>query len=154
MATTLEQYHGVGRRKSSVARVYLRPGTGVWEVNGRPLEVDGKYAAFRRVNDSGDPRSNMHAGGKAKAAKVDDTILQLVEAVRPKLINDGMFLVGLDIVGSKLMEVNVDTPGGINVAEDLAGVDFSGRIISDLARKVRLQAQYRGTLGNVELAML
>lgn len=39
MATTLEQYHGVGRRKSSVARVYLRPGTGNWEVNGRPLEA-------------------------------------------------------------------------------------------------------------------
>jgi small subunit ribosomal protein S9 len=38
MATTLEQYHGVGRRKSSVARVYLRPGAGEWTVNGRPLE--------------------------------------------------------------------------------------------------------------------
>jgi small subunit ribosomal protein S9 len=38
MATTLEQYHGVGRRKTSVARVYLRPGSGNWEVNGRPLE--------------------------------------------------------------------------------------------------------------------
>ena len=38
MATTVEQYHGVGRRKTSVARVYLRPGSGNWEVNGRPLE--------------------------------------------------------------------------------------------------------------------
>lgn len=37
MASTIEQYHGVGRRKTSVARVYLRPGTGTWEVNGRPL---------------------------------------------------------------------------------------------------------------------
>jgi small subunit ribosomal protein S9 len=36
MAT--EQYHAIGRRKTSVARVYLRPGTGNWEVNGRPLE--------------------------------------------------------------------------------------------------------------------
>ncbi|HEX8242365.1 MAG TPA: 30S ribosomal protein S9 [Longimicrobium sp.] len=36
MAT--EQYHAIGRRKTSVARVYLRPGTGTWEVNGRPLE--------------------------------------------------------------------------------------------------------------------
>lgn len=40
MATTVEQYHGVGRRKTSVARVYLRPGSGKWEVNGRPL---GEY---------------------------------------------------------------------------------------------------------------
>jgi small subunit ribosomal protein S9 len=37
MATALEQYSGVGRRKTSVARVYVRPGTGQWEVNGRPL---------------------------------------------------------------------------------------------------------------------
>src|SRR5690606_1476175 len=37
MASTIEQYHGVGRRKTSVARVYLRPGTGTWEVNGRAL---------------------------------------------------------------------------------------------------------------------
>lgn len=37
MATTMEQYHGVGRRKTSVARVFLRPGSGNWEVNGRPL---------------------------------------------------------------------------------------------------------------------
>jgi small subunit ribosomal protein S9 len=37
MATTMEQYHGVGRRKTSVARVFLRPGSGNWEVNGRSL---------------------------------------------------------------------------------------------------------------------
>jgi len=29
------QYHGVGRRKSSVARVWIRPGSGTWDVNGR-----------------------------------------------------------------------------------------------------------------------
>jgi len=37
MATKVEQYHGTGRRKTSVARVYLRPGTGNWEINGRSL---------------------------------------------------------------------------------------------------------------------
>src|SRR5690606_13210189 len=118
-------------------------------MNGRPLEVDGKYAAFRRVNDSGDPRSNMHAGGKAKAAKVDDTMLQLVEAVRPKLIKDGMFLVGLDIVGSKLMEVNVFSPGGIGSVGDIHEVDFAVPIIEALERKVALQESYGRTLTNV-----
>lgn len=38
-AKELEQYHGVGRRKSSVARVYVRPGKGRWKVNGRTLEA-------------------------------------------------------------------------------------------------------------------
>src|SRR5690349_874078 len=34
----IEQFHAIGRRKTSVARVYLRPGNGAWEVNGRSLE--------------------------------------------------------------------------------------------------------------------
>ncbi len=37
MAETLEQYHGLGRRKTSVARVWLRPGSGKFEINGRTL---------------------------------------------------------------------------------------------------------------------
>ena len=38
MATTTQQYNGVGRRKTAVARVYLRPGNGTWAINGRSLE--------------------------------------------------------------------------------------------------------------------
>ncbi len=37
MADTVELYHGLGRRKTSVARVWLRPGTGKFEINGRSL---------------------------------------------------------------------------------------------------------------------
>ncbi len=123
-------------------------------LNGRPLQVDGRYACFRRYNDSGDARSNITAGGKIEMAEPDDDALRLAEIVAPKLIRDGMYLAGLDIVGDKLMEVNVDTPGGINMAEELTGVDFSTHIIEDLARKVRLRDQYNRTLTNVELAML
>ena len=123
-------------------------------LNGRPLQVDGRYACFRRYNDSGDARSNISAGGKIELVEPDADALRLAELVAPKLIRDGMYLAGLDIVGDKLMEVNVDTPGGINMAEELTGVDFSGHVIADLARKVRLRDQYRGNLRNVELAML
>jgi small subunit ribosomal protein S9 len=38
MANELEQYNGLGRRKTSTARVFLRPGEGRWVVNGRTLE--------------------------------------------------------------------------------------------------------------------
>jgi small subunit ribosomal protein S9 len=34
----LVQYYGTGRRKAAIARVFLRPGTGVWKVNGKPFE--------------------------------------------------------------------------------------------------------------------
>ncbi|MGA3333423.1 MAG: 30S ribosomal protein S9 [Terracidiphilus sp.] len=38
MAEDLVQYYGTGRRKSAIARVFLRPGTGEWKVNGKKLE--------------------------------------------------------------------------------------------------------------------
>lgn len=123
-------------------------------LNGRPLQVDGRYACFRRYNDSGDARSNISAGGKIDMAEPDADALRLAEMVAPKLIRDGMYLAGLDIVGDKMMEINVDTPGGINMAEELTGVDFSGHIISDLERKVRLREHYNRTLTNTELAMM
>ena len=65
-------------------------------MNGRPLRARGKYAAFRRVRSGGDMRSNIHAGGRLAPAEVTDKDLKIAEIVRPKLVQDGMFLVGLD----------------------------------------------------------
>jgi glutathione synthase len=124
-------------------------------MNGQPLERDGKYAAFRRFNESEDIRSNMGAGGKLRPAKLDDRVFELVEMVRPKLVQDGMFLVGLDIVGDKLMEVNVFSPGGLGSAQQLHGVDFTVPIIEALERKVNYRACYaESPLSNLDVATL
>lgn len=123
-------------------------------MNGRPLMHEGKYAAFRRVNKSGDMRSNMHSGGEAEAVEIDEAALRLVEIVGPKLVTDGMFLVGLDIVGDKLMEINVFTPGGLGSAQAATGVDFSRVVIADLERKVRSKTYYNGAMTNVQIATL
>lgn len=123
-------------------------------MNGRALEVDGAYAAFRRRPGETDVRSNMSAGGSAEAIKVTDGMLQLVEAVRPKLLSDGMFLVGLDIVGDKLMEVNVFSPGGLGSCEGLYGVDFTPAVIEDLERKLAIREHYGSALPNVQLATM
>ena len=123
-------------------------------MNGRPLEVEGKYAAFRRRNDTDDPRSNMHAGGKAKPVRVTAEMLQLAEMVRPKLVQDGMFLVGLDIVGDKLMEVNVFSPGGLGSVSALHEVDFAAIVVEAMERKVRIRASYGPSLLNSILATL
>jgi glutathione synthase len=77
----------------------------------------------------------------------------LVEAVRPKLIADGMFLVGLDIVGDKLMEVNVFSPGGFGSCEQLYGIDFVPAVIADLERKVAVGKHY-ADIANTRLATL
>lgn len=123
-------------------------------MNGRPLEVDGKYAAFRRVNQGHDARSNVKAGGKVEAGQPDEQALKLVDMVRPKLVQDGMYLVGLDIVGDKLMEVNVFSPGGVGVAQDLTGANFIDYIIADLERKALTRSYYGARLTNVQLATL
>ncbi|MBW9111912.1 glutathione synthetase [Microbacterium ureisolvens] len=121
-------------------------------MNGRPLEIDGVYAAFRRRPNEADVRSNMSAGGKAEAVKVTDEMLHLVDAVRPKLLFDGMFLVGLDIAGDKLMEVNVFSPGGLGSCAALYGVDFASAVIEDLERKTGMRQHYGSELANVQLA--
>jgi glutathione synthase len=123
-------------------------------MNGRPLEKDGKVAAFRRVNKSGDARSNMHTGGKSEPVDVTDRMRRIVEIVGPKLVHDGMFLVGLDIVGDKLMEINVFSPGGFGSAEAFTGVDFAEIVVADLERKVRLRAEKRQVHSNAEIATM
>lgn len=111
-------------------------------MNGRPLMHQGEYAAFRRSNKTKDIRSNMSAGGVAEKVKVTDEMLEMVDIVRPKLVSDGMFLVGLDIVGDKLMEINVFSPGGLGSAMQLYEVNFAPAIIADLERKVKIRQHY------------
>ena len=96
----------------------------------------------------------MSAGGKASKVAITDEMLELVEAVRPKLVADGMFLVGLDIVGDKLMEVNVFSPGGLGSCQSLYGHDYAPPIIEDLARKVGIKRHYPDELTNLRLATL
>lgn len=123
-------------------------------MNGHALNVDGVYAAFRRRPGGSDARSNISAGGSAETVAVTDKMLQLVDAVRPKLLTDGLFLVGLDIVGDKLMEVNVFSPGGLGSSEELYGVDFTPAVIEDLERKVRIRQHYGPELSNMRLATI
>jgi len=123
-------------------------------MNGRPLEVGGKYAALRRVAAQDDIRSNIHAGGKAEAVEIGKTELRVAEIIRPKLIADGMFLVGVDIVGDKILEVNVFSPGNLKSCSTLAGVDFSETILDSVERKVEIKNDYGGVFDNRHLAML
>jgi glutathione synthase len=106
-------------------------------LNGRPLEADGAYAAFRRLPSGTDPRSNTSAGGKEAPATIGETELALVDAVGPKLEKDGMFFVGLDIAGDKLMEINVFSPGGLAGSAHFTGVDFTSMVIDALERKAQ-----------------
>lgn len=123
-------------------------------MNGKPLARDGVFAAFHRVPAKGEVRSNMHVNGTAEEVEITPAILAIAETVRPKLIEDGLFLVGLDIVGDKILEINVFTPGGLPDIAELTGVNFSQYVIEALEKKVALQEAYEGTLSNRALATL
>jgi len=128
--------------------------TRLFLMNGVPLKHKGKYAAFRRVREGDDMRSNIHAGGKKAQAVIGDTELRIAEIVRPKLVKDGMFLVGLDIVGDKLMEINVFSPGGLGSARMFEKVNFAHAVVEALERKVEYMRFYRRNFDNVAMATL
>lgn len=123
-------------------------------MNGRPLMRDGKYAAFRRVPAKGEIRSNVHVGGGPAPVDVTDTMLKIADTVRPKLIHDGMFLVGLDIVGDKVLEINVFTPGGLNNLSEMYETNFADTVIDALEEKMTIRDAYGRRLSNRELATL
>jgi glutathione synthase len=128
--------------------------TRLFMMNGRPLRYRGKYAAFRRVRTGDDMRSNIHAGGKLREAEITHSHLKIAEIVRPKLVQDGMFLVGLDIVGDKLMEINVFSPGGLGSAQKFEKVPFTQGVLEALEHKVDYMKYYRRNFDNVDLATL
>ncbi|MGY5810200.1 glutathione synthase [Rhizobium sp. LEGMi198b] len=141
-----------------IAQVYLPDATAgdirLFLMNGRPLQRDGAYAAFRRVPAKGEVRSNMNAAGTAAAVEITPKILAVAELVRPKLVEDGMFLVGLDIVGDKILEINVFTPGGLPDIAELYGVDLTPEVIIALEQKVEMRKNYAGRISNRRLATL
>jgi len=128
--------------------------TRLFMMNGQPLRYKGRYAAFRRRRSGDDMRSNVHAGGKLAQAQITEEHLKLAEIVRPKLVQDGMFLVGLDIVGDRLMEINVFSPGGLGSAQKFEKVNFSLAVIDALERKVEYMRYYRRNFDNDEMATL
>ena len=79
---------------------------------------------------------------------------QVAELVKPKLVEDGMFLVWLDIVGDKLMEINVFSPGGLGSAQQFEKVNFSRYVIEAIERKVQYMQFYGRNFDNVDLCTL
>lgn len=158
-ATNLNQMiEAVSRDGYVIAQEYLPEASQgdirLFVMNGQALKVNNKYAAILRANKKGDIRSNMHVGGKAKKIKIDEKILHIVEVVRPKLVKDGMFLVGLDIVGTKLMEINVFSPGGIHSAQQMEGVNFSEAVIQSIENKLRYKKCYDNDISNLLISTL
>ena len=158
MSNLNQMVDAVSRDGYVIAQEYLvaaeQGDTRLFLLNGLPLRYKGKLAAFRRVRPEDDIRSNIHAGGTKQQVEITDTLLHVAEIVRPKLVQDGMFLVGLDVVGDKLMEINVFSPGGLGSAQKFEKVNFNHAVIQALERKVQYMSYYRRNFNNSEMATL
>ena len=124
-------------------------------VNGRILEENGELAVIRRVNkDKAEFRSNLSLGATAKPAKLTKEMEHIVKVTAPKLIRDGFFFVGLDVVDDKLIEINVLSPGGLDYCEEIGLPEFTTPVIEAIERKVEYKKLYGSNFSNKELASM
>ncbi|MGJ1332168.1 glutathione synthase [Sphingobacterium siyangense] len=105
-------------------------------LNGEPISINGKYATVHRVQQGDEIRSNVHQGAKTQAAIISPELLLMVDKIRDKLVQDGMYFVGLDVVGDRIMEINVFSPGALCQTEEIVKEDFSALIIKKIAERV------------------
>lgn len=104
----------------------------------RILLLDGEpLGAILRVPQSGELRSNIHVGGSVVASELDETDRRIVGAVAPRVREDGLWFVGLDVIGGKLTEVNVTSPTGIQQMSRLMEANLSGNVVDALHARVR-----------------
>jgi glutathione synthase len=92
-------------------------------LNGEPI------GAMRRVPAAGDVRSNVSAGGSVAKHKLTAQERKLCRHIGPKLVRDGLYFTGIDVIGEKLIEVNVLSPGGITRINKLNRVKLQQQVI-------------------------
>jgi glutathione synthase len=91
----------------------------------RVFILDGEvFGAIRRMPTGGDFRANLHAGGVAQAAEVDDRDRAIVKAVAPVLREKGILFAGIDVIAGKLIEVNVTSPTLVQELKRFSGLDL------------------------------
>jgi glutathione synthase len=119
----------VDRAEEGDMRIFL--------LDGELIEVDGHVSAFRRVPEGNDPRANISTGGSMQPGEISEEQRAMVQVMRDKLVQDGMFFVGIDVIGDKVVEINAESPGGLQAIERLYDVDISPVVIDALERRTR-----------------
>jgi glutathione synthase len=90
----------------------------------RIILIDGApVGAINRVPADHDSRSNMHVGGRAHAAQLTKRDLEISERLSPELKKRGLILVGIDVIGDYLTEINITSPTGVREIKRFGGND-------------------------------
>lgn len=95
--------------------------------------VNGKLeGAIRRIPPKGDHRGNIHVGGSAAPAEPTEGDRRIAQLLGPQLVKDGLYFAGLDVIGDKLIEINVTSPTLVQELRNLGGPDLAKLVIDSL----------------------
>lgn len=129
LGSILEQATGFGSHWTMAQRFL----PDVEKGDKRILLLQGEVlGTLNRVPARDEVRANLHVGGRAAAAEIDDADRRIVEQIAPRLREDGFFFVGIDVIGGYLTEINVTSPTGIQEASRLSGENLPARVIDAL----------------------
>jgi glutathione synthase len=101
----------------------------------RIILADGEpVGAVLRVPASAEARGNLHVGGRAVKTTIDARDAEIIAAVAPFLREHGQILVGLDVIGGMLTEINITSPTGVRHASQLDDKNVAAPILDTFAR--------------------
>ena len=105
----------------------------------RVLLIDGKPVphVLARIPKPGESRGNLAAGARGVAKPISARQKTIAEALGPVLIKRGLLLVGLDVIGDFLTEVNVTSPTCFREIQDQSGHDVAGTFVTALESRIR-----------------
>jgi glutathione synthase len=100
----------------------------------RVLVIGGEPVPFSlaRIPQGSEVRGNLAAGGKGVAQPLTERDREIAAAIGPKLAARGLLLIGLDVIGTHLTEINVTSPTCFQEINDQAGYDVARRFIDAL----------------------
>ena len=100
------------------------------EGDKRIILLDGQpLGAINRIPTGSEFRGNMAVGGRVAATEITERELQICAEVAPKLREDGLYFVGLDVIGGYLTEVNVTSPTGIREIDRFSNTRLGVQVI-------------------------
>jgi glutathione synthase len=103
----------------------------------RILLLNGEIlGAMRRKPQDGDFRTNIHAGARAYKHEVTPREKKICEEIKDRLVEDGLYFVGIDIIGNRLVEINCVSPGGIPRINRLENAKLEAKVIDFIEQKV------------------
>jgi glutathione synthase len=96
----------------------------------RILLLEGEpLGAVMRIPADEEVRANLHVGGRATKTEIGDADQRIIEQLGPVLVREGLFFVGIDVIGDRLTEVNVTSPTGMQEINALDGVTLERRVL-------------------------